>query len=88
MGSSQSCPVAHQDTQQLLADRLDNVEMHNKVVQIRQTDMEAGYVDVDLDRESTLGASDTVSIAVTEEWEKQLLSDPKVCLFKFVLRCN
>ena len=53
--------------------------MQDKIVQFREKDMEAGYVGVDLDEESIpLGASETVSVAATEAWEKQLLSDPKV----------
>ena len=52
--------------------------MQDNVVQIREKEMEAGYVDVDLDRGQTIGASETVSIAAAEEWEKQLLSNPKV----------
>lgn len=75
MGSSQSSPSAQNETQDVLVERLNALQLREK---IRQQEVDSGYIDVDLDPPPYTRASRTLSVAAAEEWEKHLLSDPKV----------
>jgi bleomycin hydrolase len=75
MGSSQS---THSDavTQEKLMEQLTALQLKNR---IRQQELEKDHVQVDLkDPPPAYGEdSPTVSVSAAEQWEKQLLDDPK-----------
>lgn len=74
MGSSQSSPTDIARGEKVL-ERLNALQFNEK---IRQQD-EDEYVQVDA-TQSRYKGSETISIATAEAWEKELLSDPKVCI--------
>ncbi len=73
MGASQS-KLPEPIIQEKLAERLQAL-----LVKDTQQELEKDYVHVDQEQKlSTLRYSPTVSISAAEQWEKELLEDPKV----------
>jgi len=76
MGASQS-KLPEPIIQEKLAERLQAL-----LVKDTPQELEKDYVHVDQEQKlSILGYSPTVSISAAEQWEKELLEDPKVCEF-------
>jgi len=75
MGASQSSPN-DAVIQQVLVQQLQALRLKEK---IRQQDIEREYVQIDTEKgiPHTYSDDPTVSIETAEEWEKQLLADPK-----------
>ena len=76
MGSAQSAPAASEAVvREKLVERLQAMQVKDK---LRQQEIEKGYVQVDRDLPPAYQPmSQTVSISTTEQWEKELLDDPK-----------
>lgn len=75
MGSSQSSPNEGNAAQDALIEGLQELRLREN---IRQQENETGYVEVDIVPPPRSWISQTLSPAAAEEWEKQLLADPKV----------
>ena len=76
MGSAQSAPAPSEAVvREKLVERLQAMQVKDK---LRQQEVEKGYVQVDRDLPPAYQPmSQTVSISTTEQWEKELLEDPK-----------
>jgi bleomycin hydrolase len=75
MGNSQS-NSSEAVAQKTLVEQLTALQLKNRA---RQQELEKEYVHVDVMESAPVdrGGSQTVSISAAEQWEKELLEDPK-----------
>lgn len=75
MGSGQSTP-SQQAAEQLVVEQLRSMRMQDR---IQEEEVEKEYIHINNDKllPQTFSIDPTVSPSQAEEWEKQLLADPK-----------
>ncbi|EXJ82850.1 bleomycin hydrolase [Capronia epimyces CBS 606.96] len=78
MGNSQSSSAANESAavEKMLVQQLQNLRTRDK---IRQLEVEREYIHVDAEKgiPQAYSADPTLSVKTAEEWEKELLADPK-----------